>query len=163
MPSVNKPTQVVLVTSRAEANVLGKTSVKDNIITVAWHMPTSFEPFLYAISVGKTRFSAKLISESKCFVVNFVSFDMKEKALLVGTKSGEHTDKFAESGLTKEDADKVDCPRIKEAMGYVECEVIDEIETGDHVIYIGKVVHSEEKSVGQRLLQGGHSDFTTTM
>jgi flavin reductase (DIM6/NTAB) family NADH-FMN oxidoreductase RutF len=72
-------------------------------------------------------------------------------------------DKFVDSGFTKEDSEKIDCPRIKEAMGYVECEVIDEIETGDHIIYIGKVVHSEEKTVGQRLLQGGHSDFTTTI
>jgi len=29
----------------------GKQHVKDDIITIAWHMPTSFEPLLYAVSV----------------------------------------------------------------------------------------------------------------
>lgn len=163
MPSVNHPTQVVLVTAKEEVTVLGKKQIKDNIITLAWHMPTSFEPMLYAISVGKTRFSCKLIKESKAFVVNFVPYTLEKEVLFCGTRSGEHMDKFKEAGLTREEARKIDCPRIKEALAYLECEVVNEIETGDHIIFVGKVIHSEEKEEGKRLLQKNHTQFTTTL
>lgn len=160
MSELTSPRQVVLVTSRAETNILGKKQIKDDIITLAWHMPTSFQPELYAISVGKTRFSCRLIQSSKVFVVNFIDHKHAKQALACGTKSGEHIDKFKEAGFTKEEAEKIDCPRIKEALAYIELEVIQEIETGDHIIFIGKAIHSEIKKDGKRLLQDSNS-FTT--
>jgi len=159
--SINAPRQVVLVTTRANISILGKEKVKDNIITIAWHMPVSFEPNLYAIAVGKTRFSCKMIQESGVFVVNFIPFELKKQALECGLKSGAYTDKFSDTGLTKEEAKKIDCPRIKEALAYLECEVIKEVEAGDHIIFIGKILNSEEKKGGKRLFQIGN-DFTTT-
>ena len=116
-------------------------------------MPTSFSPQLYAISVGKTRFSCKLIQKSKAFVVNFMDIKNEKEVLFCGTNSGEHIDKFKESGLTKEEAEKLDCARIKEALAYAECEVINEIETGDHIIFVGKVLTSDVKKHGKRILQ----------
>jgi len=44
---------------------------KADIISLGWCMPTSFEPPMIAISVGKTRYSHQLISESQEFVVAF--------------------------------------------------------------------------------------------
>jgi len=153
MSELTDPRQVILVTSREEMDILGKKVEKDNIITLAWHMPVSFNPKLYAIAIGKTRFSCEMIKKSKAFVVNFVPFGLKEKALICGTKSGMHIDKFKESGLEKEEAKSVDCARIKEALGYMECEVINEVDAGDHIIFIGKVLNSEIKKGGKRLLQ----------
>ena len=161
MSELNDPKQVVLVTSREEMDILGKKQIKDNIITIAWHMPVSFNPNLYAISVGKTRFSCEVIKKSKAFAVNFISFELKDKALIVGTKSGAHIDKFKEAGLTKEECSSIDCPRIKEALAYLECEVINEVDVGDHILYIGKVLNSDIKKQGKRLLQQ-EKDFTTT-
>lgn len=160
--SVHNPRQVVLVTSRADMKIMGKDILKDNIITLAWHMPVSFSPSLYAIAVGKTRFSCGLIKKSKSFVVNFLPYSLKEKAVICGSKSGEHIDKFAEAKLTKEESSSVDCPRIKEAAGYLECEVVNEVEAGDHIIFIGKVLKSEEKEEVNRLFQVGGGVFTTT-
>ena len=57
MSELTDPRQVILVSSRAEMDILGKKELKDNIITLAWHMPVSFNPKLYAIAIGKTRFS----------------------------------------------------------------------------------------------------------
>ena len=161
MSKLTDPRQVILVTSREEMEILGKKEVKDNIITVAWHMPVSFEPFLYAISVGKTRFSCKIIQKSKAFVVNFVPFELKEQALKCGMISGEHKDKFKETKLGKEEAKSVDCLRIKEALAYIECEVVNEVDAGDHIIFIGKVLNSGVKKEGKRLMQMD-KDFTTT-
>ncbi len=143
MSELDDPRQVVLVTCREEMNILGKKEVKDNIITIAWHMPVSFDPPLYAISVGKTRFSCEIIKKSKAFAVNFISFELKNQALFCGTKSGIHIDKFKEAELTKEECKNLDCPRIKEALAYIECEVTNEIDAGDHIIFIGKIINSK--------------------
>tara|TARA_Y100000310_G_scaffold161488_1_gene161369 strand:+ start:72 stop:560 length:489 start_codon:yes stop_codon:yes gene_type:complete len=153
MSELTDPRQVILVTSREEMDIFGKKEIKDNIITIAWHMPVSFNPNLYAVSVGKTRFSAEIIKKSKAFAVNFVGLLLKEQVLLCGTKSGMHIDKFSETGLTKEECESIDCPRIKEALGYIECEVINEVDAGDHIIFIGKVLNSELKKDGKRLMQ----------
>lgn len=163
MSEITNPRQVILVTSRSKVDILGKEAVKDNIMTLAWHMPCSFNPELYAISVGKQRYSHQLIHESKVFAVNFIPFSLEEKALFCGTHSGEHLDKFEAARLTKEECDKIDCCRIKEAIAYIECEVIDEIEAGDHTIFIGKVLNSSVTKHDKRLFQSIGRKFTTTI
>ena len=162
MSEITDPIQVVLVTSREEMDIMGKKKVKDNIITLAWHMPVSFNPNLYAIAIGKTRFSCDIIKKSKAFIVNFIPFELKESAMICGTKSGMHFDKFKESGLGKEEGKNVDCPRIKEALAYIECGVVNEVDAGDHIIFIGNVLNSEFKKSGKRLLQMSR-DFTTSV
>ena len=164
MSDVTDPRQVVLVSCRANIKdrFTGEENQKDNIITVAWHMPTSFKPELYTISVGKTRLGCEMIGKSRCFVVNFMPFSLKEKVLFCGTHSGEKIDKFKEAGLTKEESEKIDCPRIKEACAFMECEVVNEIETGDHVIFIGKVLNSRVNNYEKRVFQIKGYNFTTT-
>lgn len=54
--------QTILLTCRAEK--------KDNIMTLDWHMPLSFEPMMHAVSIGKTRYSLELVRKSKVFVVS---------------------------------------------------------------------------------------------
>ncbi|MBW2963838.1 flavin reductase family protein [Candidatus Woesearchaeota archaeon] len=156
------PQQVVLVTARGKAELLGKTLMKDNIITLAWHTPLSFSPELYGISVGKTRFTCKLIQDSKVFAVNFISHDMKDKAVICGTNSGAAIDKFDKCGFTKEECESIDCPKIKEASAVLECEVVDSFETGDHIFFVGKVHKSEQRNDKKRLFHKGGNDFTTT-
>ena len=117
MPAITNPRQTILVSCRGKASVLGREVTKDNIITLSWHMPTSFEPNLYAIAIGKTRFSAKLIGQSKVFCVNFIPLSMEKEAAYCGRNSGEHIDKFEEGNILKEECEKISCPRLKEAIG----------------------------------------------
>jgi len=163
MSEITNPRQVILVTSRAITDILGKETTKDDIITLTWHMPCSHNPDLYAICIGKKRFSYKLIKKSNVFAINFISHSLEEKALFCGTHSGEHVDKFKQTGLNKEECDSIDCSRLKEATAYIECEVINEVETGDHVIFIGKVLNSTVKNDDKRLFQVLGNKFTTTL
>ncbi len=163
MTIITNPRQTVLVTCRSQVKVLNKEIVKDNIITLDWHMPTSFKPEIYAISVGKTRFSMELIRKSKVFVVNFMPYSFKDAVLRCGRVSGKHVDKFEDTGLTKVETEKLDCPRIKEAVAWLECEVIGELETGDHIIFIGKVVNSELMKKEKRVFHLDGDNFTTTL
>ena len=154
MPDIDGPRQVILVTCREGG--------KDNIITIAWHMPTSFIPRLYTISVGKTRFSHDMIKNSQVFCVNFMAADQRKGMEACGSMSGRNADKFESSGLKKESCRKIDCPRIKEALGHLECQVVDAFETGDHTIFIGKVLDSETKGSGKRLYHITGSKYTTS-
>tara|TARA_Y100000310_G_scaffold343844_1_gene453448 strand:+ start:158 stop:682 length:525 start_codon:yes stop_codon:yes gene_type:complete len=164
MPSIYNPRQTILVTCRGNIKnkFSGREEIKDNIITIDWHTPLSFEPFLYAISVGNARFSHSLILQSKIFVVNFMPFNLKKEVLYCGRHTGQHMDKFQGSGLTKEEGEKVHCYKIKEALAHLECEIVNTIEVGDHTLFIGKVVYSEEKEKGKKLFHLETDDFCTT-
>ena len=157
------PSQVILVTSRGKAELLGRESVKDNIMTAAWHCNLSFDPELYGISIGKTRFTYKLIKESKVFAVNFIAHELKDKAQYCGSSTGATVDKFEKTGLTKEECESIDCCKIKEASAQLECEVIDEFEVGDHVFFVGKILKNISKDDKKRLLYKGDGRFTSTL
>jgi len=163
MSKITNPRQTVLITCRSDIKVMGKSFLKDNIITVDWHMPTSFNPGLYAVSIGKSRLSCEMIRDSKGFVVNFMPYSQKKAVLYCGRHSGNHIDKYEQSGLEKEEAQTIDCPRIKEAVSCLECEVVDEKESGDHVIFIGKIMKNILKSDEKRIFHLTEDCFTTTV
>ncbi|MFN3301774.1 MAG: flavin reductase family protein [Patescibacteria group bacterium] len=153
--TLTNPRQTILLTCRYKD--------KDNVMTLDWHTPLSFEPMLYAVSIGKTRFSLELVRKSKVFVINFVSKDLEREVLFCGRHSGKNLDKFKETGLEKEEAETINCPRIKQAIGYLECQVIKEIEVGDHILFIAKVTKAELKKKDKRLFHLFEDKFTTTL
>ncbi len=134
---------------------------KANIISLGWCMTTSFKPPMMAISVGKTRYSHKLISESREFVLAFPSEEMGKEVLYCGTHSGRKVDKFKETGLVAVPAKRVRPPLIEGCVANFECRVVGEIETGDHTIFVGEIVAahiSEEKK--RRLYNLGNFKFS---
>lgn len=147
------PRQVIVVSSRYNG--------KDNAMTLSWHSPASFDPALYSIYVGKERFSYDLIRKGKCFCVNFLSDGDGEIALIAGRRSGRDFDKF--SVLEKVECEKIGCPRLKKAVAFLECQLIDEFVVGDHVVFVGRVVNSKVLKEGKRLFQVKGNDFTTTV
>jgi len=168
--TLTNPRQTILVTCRYKD--------KDNIITMDWHTPLSFNPMMYAIAIGKKRFSCGLIKNSNAFVVNFMSKDYEKEILFCGRNSGRdydastglsvnpeqrrRVDKFKETGFQKEEAEGIDCPRIKQVLGFLECKVVREVEVGDHILFIAKVVNSSLKKKGKRLFHLWGDKFTTT-
>lgn len=153
--TLTNPLQTILLTSRVDK--------KDNIMTLDWHCPLSFGPMMYAVSIGKTRYSLELVRKSKVFVVNFMSKDFEKEILFCGRNSGKNFDKFKETGFEKEESEKIDCPRIKQAIGYLECKVEKEIEAGDHILFVAKVLKAELKRKERRLFHLYKDKFTTTL
>ena len=152
--TLTNPRQTILLTCRAEG--------KDNVMTLDWHTPLSFQPMMYAVSIGKTRYSLELVRKSKVFVVNFVPKELEKAVLYCGRYSGRNIEKFKEAGLKKEEAETIDCPRISGALGYLECQVEKEIEVGDHILFIAKVTKANLKKEGKRLFHLFGDKFTTT-
>lgn len=133
--------QVILVSCAYEKRA--------NIITLAWKTPLSHNPALMAISLTKKRFSYDLIKKSGEFVVNVPSIDLLDEAVFCGTHSGRDVDKFKETDLTAQKANKLKtAPLIKECIGHLECRLKEEHDVGDHVLIIGDIVHaSAEKEL----------------
>jgi len=112
----------------------------DNVLAIAWAMPVSADPPMVAVSISPRRYSYGLIEETGEFVVNVVSTDMLDAVWKCGTTSGCRVDKFSLTGLEKTPSEVVKPPRIKGALASLECRVVDRIETGDHVLFVGKIV-----------------------
>ncbi len=162
MTSIPNPRHVILITSRGKARIMGKEQEKDNVMAADWHTQVSFSPLMWAISVGKERFTAKLIQQSRCFCINFMPYSAKDTIIKAGSTSGELKDKFKELGLEKEECEKIDCIRIKECTGFIECEVENIVEAGDHFIFIGKVL-LQKVADDKRLIHITGNRFTTTI
>ena len=141
------PMQTVLVTCNDEN---GKT----NIITIAWHTPISIKPPLYGLSIAPGRYSHKLIEDTKEFAVNFVPFNLVEKAHFCGKHSGRSTDKVLETNLNLIPSKKIKVPIIKECYAHLECNKVDNIKIGDHSFFVGEVVgvQSTENTFEKNLL-----------
>jgi len=127
------PRHTVLVTCADAAG-------KPNIITLAWSMVTSFNPFMVAVSVGFGRYSHDLIQKGREFVVNIPGMDIVEETLFCGRNSGRDVDKFAATGLTPLPAKHVKPPLIAECVAHLECKLVQEMTTGDHTFFAGQVV-----------------------
>jgi len=126
---------------------------KTNIVTMAWVIPLSVEPPLVGMSIRQTRYSYGLIRETGEFVVNVAPYELAKQALVCGRRSGRDLDKFAATGLTAGKARNVQPPIIEECLGFLECRMADDIETGDHRLVIGEVL--EAYAPAESLEEGG--------
>ena len=127
------PRHVVLVSCVDKAG-------KANIVTLAWSMPTSHNPPMLTVSISPKRYSHQLIQETREFVVNIPTMDIVKETLLCGRTTGRKYDKFKEARLTPIPAKMVQPPIIKECVAHLECKLHQQITTGDHTIFVGRVL-----------------------
>jgi len=146
------PEQVVMATCEGRDG-------RRSIIPLGWMMPTSGSPPMLAISVGHTRFSHELISESGEFVLVFPNEDQGEDMLFCGTKSGRDVDKFAETGFEPLTAKQVKAPLIADSVACFECKVVGALETGDHTIFAGEIVAAHVGETGKGRLYNFSGKF----
>ena len=137
------PVPAVLVTSGTMEN--------SNIATVAWTGTINSEPAMCYISLRPTRHSYNIIKESGEFVINLTTKDLVKATDWCGCRTGAKFDKFKEMGLTKEKANFVKCPLIKESPASVECKVTEIKELGSHHMFIAEVlsIDADEKYIDE--------------
>lgn len=117
-------------------------SGKANATTLAWAMPTSLHPPLLAISIAPGRHSHTLIAESGEFIVNIPTLDIIQAVYACGSLTGRSFDKFKKANLTPMPGKKVKAPAIRECVAHLECEVDGQLTTGDHTIFVGKILEA---------------------
>ena len=123
-----------------------------NVLTVAWTGIINTNPALVYISVRPERYSYHIIKESKEFVINLTTEDLAYATDWCGVRSGAKFDKFKEMHLTKEKANFVKCPLIKESPVSIECRVIEEKNHGSHTMFLAEVlaIDADDKYIDEK-------------
>lgn len=122
----------VLITSKYQDKV--------NIMTAAWCMPVSHNPPMMAVAIGFTRFSHKLIVQSREFAINIPDHQLLRALWCCGTTSGKTKDKFSLCGLTPVAGSRIEAPLIGECVGAIECRLDSHPTAGDHSMMVGEVL-----------------------
>lgn len=131
--TILNPVPVVMVSS-------GSKDDKANIMTVAWAGTVNSEPPMVSVSIRKSRYSHKLISETGEFVINLVSKSLCKACDYCGVRGGENEDKFKTCGLTPVKAAGLEYAyAIKEAPVSISCVVKSVTELGSHDMFIGEI------------------------
>lgn len=125
---------------------------RDDIITLAWAGTVCTNPPMVSISIRPERYSYHMIRETGEFVINLTTEELAFATDYCGVKSGRDVDKFKETGLTREKAEKVKAPMIAEAPVSIECKVKEIRELGSHHMFIAQVaaVHADEKYMDEK-------------
>lgn len=113
---------------------------KPNIITLAWVGTVCSDPPTLGLGIRPHRHSYGLIEASGEFVVNIPTSDILEKTDFCGMVSGRDIDKFSETELTPEPAERVKPPLIRECPVNIECVVKKKIPVGVHHLFLGEIV-----------------------
>jgi len=127
------PEQVVVAIARDAQG-------KCNPIALGWTMFCSMQPPLVAIAVNLGHHSTAAIRHARAFVLAMPSVAQAEDTLYFGSVSGRDVDKLAVRGTATQPADKIDCVLLADAVVNLECVLQNEFITGDHAIFVGRVV-----------------------
>lgn len=111
-----------------------------NLFTVAWAGTICTNPPMLSISVRPERYSYKMIRETGEFVVNLTTEELAWATDYCGVRSGRDTDKWKDTGLTREPAQKVRAPLVGQCPVNLECRVVEVKELGSHHLFLAEVV-----------------------
>jgi flavin reductase (DIM6/NTAB) family NADH-FMN oxidoreductase RutF len=100
----------------------------------------SGKPTLVGIGIAPSRFSHGIIQKSGAYVVNVVDERLMEAVRICGENSGRDADKFKFARLTAVPASRVNAPLIEESPLSIECKVVQVVEVGNRVWFIGEVL-----------------------
>lgn len=102
----------------------------------------TLEPIEIAISINKKNLTHEFVQNSKAFSVSILSKDTPMRFIGdFGFRSGRDVDKFM--GVNYKIGQTGVPIVLDNCIGYLEAEVVDQIDAGTHTIFIGKVVAAE--------------------
>jgi flavin reductase (DIM6/NTAB) family NADH-FMN oxidoreductase RutF len=108
-----------------------------NLFTANWLTQVSFEPPLIALSVEHHSHSIALLRENGVFAISVFSSEDREKAGALGKRWELRPNKIDE---VEYELGVTGCPILKDALGTIECRVMDSMPAGDSTIFLGEVI-----------------------
>jgi flavin reductase (DIM6/NTAB) family NADH-FMN oxidoreductase RutF len=102
-------------------------------LTATAFTSVSLEPPLVLVCVDKGAESHPHFHASRVFAVNFLRVDHEPLSRRFAVSGG---DKFQDLVV---DCGVTGAPLLPEALGYLECRIVDVLEGGDHTIFLGQV------------------------
>ncbi len=120
-----------------------------NGFTASWVTQGSFNPPLVVMAVRADGSSHGMIQRTRKFALNFLRSDQKDLAAVffkpqkgLGGRFDSCSYTFGELGL----------PLLEDAIGAVECELISDVQHGDHTVVIGEVKNAKLNKDGEPLI-----------
>ena len=107
--------------------------------------PLSFDPPLAYFSAAPKRHTLANVRETGEFVLNTAPENLLERLWICSKPFARGVSEISEAGLTARQSRQVRPPSIEECIGWIECKLEFEKETGDHILVVGRVVHAECK------------------
>ncbi len=141
---IKHPAKIAVISSMCDNKI--------NLITVEWFMRTSLKPPMFAVSIGKTRYSYQCMEKYRYFNICLPSKEMREFAVISGNTSGKDTNKLEKTDENYFSGKYKKLPIFKNAVANFECETVSQITSGDHIIFIGKVKYCWLNSEKELLL-----------
>lgn len=132
-------TGVTIVTTRVGERIHG--------MTANAFMSVSLEPPLVLVSIGRGAKMCGLIREAGRYAVSILAEDQRDLALHFAGKPQE--------GIEIPFGERTGVPVIEGALGQVVARVVQEVDAGDHVLFIGEVEHMECREGAPLLFYGG--------
>lgn len=118
--------------------------------TVTWVTQASFEPPLLVVAVRVDSYIHTIITENKTFALNVLGKDQVDLAFAF-FKSPEVSE-YTIGGYPYR-AEMTGAPILDNVPAFIECNLVDSLDHGDHSIFLGEVVN-----VGQTLQHSGRPD-----
>jgi len=112
---------------------------KVNFMPVVWHVGLSFDPPLFGVGVSPKRFTFRMLSVATAFSVSFHPYSQAAAIHKLGGVSGREVDKVAAFDLAVIPGRALKVPVLAGAYAAYELEKVDQITTGDHTLFVGRV------------------------
>jgi flavin reductase (DIM6/NTAB) family NADH-FMN oxidoreductase RutF len=122
--------------------VTAKCEDKEDAVLASWVNQCSFDPPAVTIALGTLRAARLLVEGAGAFIVNVLP---KDDMTLLKHFSRPPEDIF-KGVKTRKGLEGIRI--LSDAVSYLECEVVQSMQSGDHVLYVGEIV-------GGKALKGG--------
>lgn len=133
-----------------EKDIFGKSKWKKNANIAIWIMQSAMGGKMLTVALDNTDYTYELVKASGVLNVNFLAKDQTKLIAKLGRKSGRDSDKFKNLAYG---LDNRNCPYLTEAIGYIQCEVVNTVNSGDHDLFVCNVV-------GQKILNPEKTPLT---
>jgi len=125
-------------------------------MVAGYNMKCSSNPSMLAVALWVEGYTHKVIHKEKEFVIAVPSLAMEKYIPIFGKLHGNEVDKFAKTSIPNKKAKFVKAPLLEEAYLNFECKLVKEVESGDHILFIGEVLQAyQNENVGVILNMGG--------
>ena len=111
-----------------------------NLMPASWNTPISEDPPTVAVAVDRGSYTHECLQHHRYATLNVPPIDAADLVYRLGGVSGREVDKVAQFGVRLAPSQKVDVPRMADALAAYEVEVYEEVEVGEVTLYIFRVL-----------------------
>jgi flavin reductase (DIM6/NTAB) family NADH-FMN oxidoreductase RutF len=127
-------------------------------MVAGYNMKCSSNPSMLAVALWIEGYTHKVIQREKEFVIAVPSKAMEKYISVFGKLHGNDVDKFVKTNIPTKKAEFVKAPLLEEAYLNFECKLVKEVESGDHILFIGEVLQAYQNEDNGVILNMGRKD-----